>query len=593
MATHTPIRWVFILLLIAAPGCGHAPPQAAAPKVADAKPSAKGTPDPLPRKVEPPAAKIDAAPLAAPKPLVDDPAERLILFTSAGPLLVQFRFQIDGKPLPEIRADLISQMLKLSDSNGDGKTTWAEALASPLFAGEKGAMGGASANPTMKRGDRGIISLERIHDRNLDGIVDPDEAVRLALANDVQAGAFRLESEGRDQRDSPTESAAWQLLDVDEDQILSAEELLSASARLKSRDADDNDLLETAELSPSPAALARDSQRDNANVYEGQPRVMQLGSRARWDSLVLALIENYQEEGRISTEKYPLTATFLAALDKNRDGKLNRDESHGLNDMPAHLVITLNLSPFYPAPIVQATDQVGPVEIAPGEDATQRRIRLPKFDIEFRIRDEAAALDLTSLAKAQFTALDKDANAYLDAGEFTPAGGQLQAEFAAADADRDGKVTLDEVLALAKRQQQFLVSNVRGRPASADDLGFSVLDADSDRRLSLREMQGAAARLKQRDADRDGRLTGAEMPRTLIVQLERGLSQQAAPQPARRGPSNAPVSPAKIGPAWFDRMDSNADGDISPREFLGTPEQFQEMDLDRDGLVSRAEVTPR
>lgn len=591
MASLFPIGWALVFMVVAVGGCRQSPP-ATVPKVPEAQSQAKSKADSSPENAHLSAAKIDAAP-PMPKPSVDDPAERLVLFTSSGPLLVQFRFQIDGKPLPEIRAELIDQMLALSDTDGDGKTSWAEALASPLFAGEKGAMGGANAEPAMKRGDRGIISLERLHDRNLDGLVDSSEAVRLASANDVQAGAFRLESEGRDQRDNPTESAAWQLLDVDEDQVLSAEELLSASARLKSRDADDNDLLEMAELSPSPAALARDPQRDNANVYEGQPRVMQLGSRARWDALVLAMIENYQEEGRIATEKYPLTARILAALDKNRDGKLSREESHGLNDMPAHLVITLNLAPSYPAPTVQALDQVGPVEIGPGEDPNQRRIRLPKFDIEFRIRDEAAALDLTLLAKGQFTALDRDGNAYLDAGEFTPAGGQLQAEFAAADADKDGKVTLDEVLALAKRQQQFLVSNVRGRPASADDLGFSVLDADSDRRLSLREMQGAAVRLKHLDADGDDRLTGAEMPRTLIVHLERGLSQQAAPQPARRGPSSTPASPAKSGPSWFDRMDSNADGDISPREFLGTPDQFQELDVDQDGFVSRAEAPPR
>ncbi len=593
MASLTPIRWAFVSLLVAVPGCGQAPPPVAAPKVADANPLAKGKPDPSPEKADPSAAKINAATPAKPQPLVDDPAERLVLFTSAGPLLVQFRFQIEGKPLPEIRDDLIAQMRTLADSDGDGKTTWAEALTSPLFAGEKGTMGGVNGDPSMKRGDRGIISLERIHDRNLDGILDPDEAVRLAGANDVQAGTFRLESEGRDQRNNPTDSAAWRLLDVDEDLVLSAEELLGASARLKSRDADDNDLLEMAELSPSPAALARDPMRESSNVYEGEPRVMQLGSRARWDSLLVALIENYQEDGRLAVAKYPLTAPLLAALDKDRDGKLNRDESHGLNDVPAHLVITLNLAPSYPAPLVQATDQAGPVEIGPGESPNQQRIRLPKFDIEFRIRDEAAALDLTLLAKTQFTALDTDGNAYLDAGEFALAGGPLQAEFATTDADKDGKVTLQEVLALAKRQQQFLVSNVRARPASAEDLGFSVLDADGDGRLSLREMQGATARLKQLDADGDGRLTRAEMPRTLIVRLDRGLSPQGMPQLARRGTPGTPAATAKIGPAWFDRMDANADGDISPREFLGTPEQFQELDIDQDGFISRAEVTPR
>jgi len=42
----------------------------------------------------------------------------------------------------------------------------------------------------------------------------------------------------------------------------------------------------------------------------------------------------------------------------------------------------------------------------------------------------------------------------------------------------------------------------------------------------------------------------------------------------------------ELGPAWFDRMDRNRDGDVSPREFLGGGEAFRKLDLDGDGLIS-------
>jgi hypothetical protein len=37
-------------------------------------------------------------------------------------------------------------------------------------------------------------------------------------------------------------------------------------------------------------------------------------------------------------------------------------------------------------------------------------------------------------------------------------------------------------------------------------------------------------------------------------------------------------------------MDRNGDGDISPAEFLGTREQFDKLDLNRDGLIDAAEA---
>ena len=41
---------------------------------------------------------------------------------------------------------------------------------------------------------------------------------------------------------------------------------------------------------------------------------------------------------------------------------------------------------------------------------------------------------------------------------------------------------------------------------------------------------------------------------------------------------------------WFAAMDSNRDGEISRREFLGTQDQFQQLDRDADGFIGPAEA---
>ena len=44
------------------------------------------------------------------------------------------------------------------------------------------------------------------------------------------------------------------------------------------------------------------------------------------------------------------------------------------------------------------------------------------------------------------------------------------------------------------------------------------------------------------------------------------------------------------GPVWFQKMDTNGDGDVSNREFLGSAEQFAKLDGDNDGLIDGQEA---
>jgi Ca2+-binding EF-hand superfamily protein len=97
------------------------------------------------------------------------------------------------------------------------------------------------------------------------------------------------------------------------------------------------------------------------------------------------------------------------------------------------------------------------------------------------------------------------------------------------------------------------------------------------------------------DKDQDGLIALAEVPQQYRLVVGRGdfslfnrlngvvlASPNGVPRPT------API--ANPGPMWFQRMDRNADGDVSGKEFLGRLKDFQKLDQNQDGLISPEEA---
>jgi Ca2+-binding EF-hand superfamily protein len=113
---------------------------------------------------------------------------------------------------------------------------------------------------------------------------------------------------------------------------------------------------------------------------------------------------------------------------------------------------------------------------------------------------------------------------------------------------------------------------------------FEILDADGDGQLSRRELRAAWERLADDAAKKTGFLTLADFAAPVVsLTISPGVSPRPAVVLVKK-------QRQRRGPAWFQAMDRNGDGDVSRDEFLGTDEEFAAYDADGDGLISAEEA---
>ncbi len=337
-----------------------------------------------------------------------------------------------------------------------------------------------------------------------------------------------------------------------------------------------------------------------------------LGAHADWPSVQRLLEQEYGGARGLKADSFPLTPELFGQLDKNKDGRVRRDEFEALNDIPPHLVVAASFG--------KAQETADKGQDAEDADATERPMRrnqptlkLVQVDprlagqspavneqpgrltvaiggslLTFYTNDTVADDDFAARAKQVLEMFDQNKDGYLEKSEVPEAlQGQL-GRFEAVDVDEDGKAYPQEIEEFLAQQQAGLRAQIHAKATDSEDVLFAALDADHDDRLDSRELKGAPERLKALDQNGDGQITADELPELLLVGLARGSLENADATFA--GPPAIAKAADDKAPRWFTAMDANQDGAISRREFVGPMEKFRELDRDGNGLLELWEV---
>jgi Ca2+-binding EF-hand superfamily protein len=512
---------------------------------------------------------------------------RVLLLVDSRPRLVCFHVQSAGKPYRVGWDESVGELFRFLDVNGDGNLDEKELSRAPgadqflrILQGAEDLEPAPAPEYKTVSGEGGDSKVTLDH---LAAYYARSRAKPLAAEWIVKGG-----------KGDALSDALFRRLDADGDGKLSPAELAGAPTLLDRFDTDLDELISPVELLGTPP-VERYSRPLLDHPPSGKiPPLLLLDSDSPRDAAVDCLLSRYDanKDGRLSREEMGFEEELFARLDRNKDKTLDRQELTGWLAGPPELEILVRLSGTG-GPAIVAPRAVGPGRT--GIDARPTRygsllLTVPGAELDILVRGGEAPIARRDRGRleALFRGLDANKDNVLESREVFKPPFTMVPYLRLADGDGDGKLTWQEWSAFLDLREKIAASAVLMTWLDRGPRLFDFLDANHDGRLSRRELAGARARLAPYMGN--GALRAENLPAQSQLLFQFGRPNENLPPNTQDGPNVFTPAPRVGGPLWFRKMDRNRDGDVSPREFLGTLELFQRIDADGDGLIDADEA---
>ncbi len=521
----------------------------------------------------------------------------LVYLAPRTPIFVTLHIRSNGRGFFHQREEYAHALFQELDESGDGLLTQDEITAIPpaghLF-------------PVGTRNTAASASNLGSADADNDGQVTPEEFTTYVFR---ASGAPLQINEGVQNLSPGLVVDLFDRLDRDQDGTLSEAELARAARTLRLMDFDLDEQIDADEIR-MPTVFGR--QLVSANSPAGQASasltLLQPINREHVDdSLIRQLVQLYDrlspgprrgrfvKDGRLSANERVMSDEHSAEYDANRDRTLDQQELRAFFAHPRPVAeIYVDFGGESTAPEIRSVvhSELPPDAPIRFFDGSGQGVNVQISNVDFQLVASTAAQNVVASNYQSFSQSDGDKNEYLDRNEFANAIRRFDTnQFALVDTDGDGMVVEAEYDSFLKNQRELQKHVVSLNLASRGESLFQNVDATGDGRLDDRELAELPSRVLELDENQDGQLDRDELAGALQMVISRGnvdLQQPRSNIPTRV--RTVPIPPARAAGNWFVKMDRNADGEVSKREFLGPLDVFEKLDADQNGRLSAKEA---